>query len=481
MPVRLLTLTMTMLTTFASNAQVHYTLSYLDSTSGKLQISIQPDKPQTKSIVFIMPRSVPGNYSETKYDLFVKNVLAESPDGTTRPLVKDEDGAPRWSFDDSGFIVKRLTYEIDIKKMEVQLHAASDKSLLRPGFAGLLNYSVFGWIDGYDRRSVQCTIRTFASWPIFSTIVPTASPAKGNLEFGASDYYTLADAQTFLGPRFRVKEYKALVPLFIADFSETREADLDNYAWMETHSMEILKDYFGDLPFPSYTALFRQTIPLPDDDPGNFAMEHLQSSTFFGDTSRIVTTTMTEAQLWKRIPSYLHHMAHAYIPLRCYGDAYRPYVLEIPPVINNIWFNEGFMWYIVADTLKTKSMLDLFRNTVYNGSLAIRQMTLQQLSQIASTQYAEDFRLGEAVFSRGALMAAGINDYVKSQTAGKASMRTIYRYLYEWSRRNRRPFTLQEFPDLLKSATGVDVSAIYNKWQAPITTLSPIADPSPAN
>jgi predicted metalloprotease with PDZ domain len=70
-------------------------------------------------------------------------------------------------------------------------------------------------------------------------------------------------------------------------------------------------------------------------------------------------------------------------------------------------------------------------------------------------------------------MAAEINDYVRSQTAGKASMRTIYRYLYDWSRRNRRPFTLQEFPDLLKSATGVDVSSIYNKWQAPITDYNP--------
>jgi predicted metalloprotease with PDZ domain len=476
-----LTLALTLLAALVSPAQVRYTLSYLDSTSGKVQISIQPDMPLTKSIVFIMPRSVPGNYGVTKYDGFIRNVLAENSAGATRPLMKDEDGAPRWSLNDSGFIVNRLTYEVDIKKMEAQLHAASDKSLLRPGFAGLLNYSVFGWIDGYDRRPVRCSIHTFSSWPIFSTITPNASPTSGNLEFETSDYYTLADAQTFIGPRFRVKEYKALVPLFIADYSETKEADLDNYAWMETHSMEILKGYFGELPFPHYTALFRETIPLPDDDPGNFAMEHLQSSTFFGDTSRIVTSTMTEAQLWRRMPSYLHHMAHAFIPLRCFGDTYRPYVLEIPPVINNIWFNEGFMWYIVADTLKTKSMIDRFRNSVYNGAPAIRQMTLQQLSQIASTQYAEDFRLGEAIFSRGALMALEINDYVRSQTGGKASMRTIYRYLYDWSRRNGRPFTLQEFPDLLKSATGVDVSAIYNKWQAPITTPSPIKGPPPAN
>jgi predicted metalloprotease with PDZ domain len=466
-------MTFTLLTAAISHAQVHYTLSYLDSTSGRLQVGIQPGKPLTGTTVFIIPRSIPGNYGVTKYDFFVKNILAESPDGTTRPLIKDEDGAPRWSVNDSGFIIRRITYEVDLKKMEAQLHAASDKSLLRPGFASLLNYSVFGWIEGYDRQPVRCTIHTFSSWPVFSTLVPNASPPKGNLEFEPSDYYTLADAQTFLGPRFRVKEYKALVPLFIADFSETKEADLDNYGWMETRSLEILKDYFGELPFPCYTALFREAIPLPDDDPGNFGMEHLQSSTFFGDTADITIGKQTEAQLWKRMPTYLHHMAHAFIPLRCYGDAYRPYVLEIPPVINNIWFNEGFMWYIVADTLKTKGMMDFFRQTVYGGPPAIRQLTLQQLSQIASTQYAEDFRLGAAVFSRGALMAAEINDYVRSQSGGNASIRTIYRYFYEWSRRNRRPFTLQEFPDLLKSATGVDVSAIYNKWQAPITDHNP--------
>jgi hypothetical protein len=51
-------------------------------------------------------------------------------------------------------------------------------------------------------------------------------------------------------------------------------------------------------------------------------------------------------------------------------------------------------------------------------------------------------------------------------------MRTIYRYLYEWALRNRRPFTMEEFPGLLQQATGVDVSAIYNKWQ------QPIADPA---
>lgn len=453
----------------SGHAQVHYTLSYLDSLSGKVRIEIRPDKPIIAPLGFVMPRSIPGNYAETKYDAFVEKILATDNSGNSRPLSKDDDGAPRWYLRDSGFAATLLSYVVDINKMEGQLHAASDKSITRPGFACLLNYSVFGWIDGYDRQPVVCSIHSFPQWPVFSTIVPSATPAKASLEFTTSDYYALADAQTYLGPRFRVKEYKALVPLFIVDFSETKESDLDNYGWMEMKSLAILKDYFGEIPFPCYTALFRETIRRPEDDPGNFAMEHLQSSTFFGDTVHILLTRMTDDQLWRQIASYLHHMAHAFIPLRCYGDGYHPYVLEIPPIINNIWFNEGFMWYIVEDTTKSKGMMDYFRQTVFEGPAEIRQLDLRQLSQIASTQYAEDFRLGQAVFSRGALMAADINDYVKRQTGGKSSMRTVYRYLYEWSRLNRRAFTLEEFPELVHSATGVDVTSIYEKWQLPIS------------
>jgi predicted metalloprotease with PDZ domain len=452
------------------HAQVHYTLSYKDSSSRRIAVSIEPDTPLTTPVSFVMPRSVPGNYGIVKYDAFVEGLVAICTDGKSRPFIKSSAGAPRWRLTDSNVIVKSIDYAVNLQKMDESIHAASDKSITRKDFAGLLNYSVLGWVDDLDRQPVRFTVTSFPSWPIFSTLVPSVDPAKGRLELSAADYYSLADAQTFIGPAFRVKEYKGLVPLYVADYTEVGQEFLDDYGWQETTSMSILKDYFGELPFDKYTVLFCNVVPRPDDEPGSFGMEHLQSSTFFGDTGQVRTGKLPEKELWLRMPTYLHHMAHSFIPLRCYGDAYRPYVQEIPPVINNIWFNEGFMWYIVYDTLKQQEWLDYFERVVYSGPPNIRQLSLAQLSQTASTQYAEDFRLGMAVYSRGALMAKEINDYVRKQTGGKESMRTIYRWLYEWSVKNRRPFSLGEFPGLLQAATGVDVSAICAKWQAPVVS-----------
>lgn len=177
---------------------------------------------------------------------------------------------------------------------------------------------------------------------------------------------------------------------------------------------------------------------------------------------------MSLDEVKRTMPTFLHHMGHSLIPLRCYGDTYRPYVQEIPPIINNIWFNEGFMWFLPYDELKLPRMKTNFDNSVYNTSPEIKKLSLQQLSQAASTMYSADFRLGRGVYSRGALMAIEMNNYLKEKTGGKKSMKDVFRYLYQWSKKNNRPFTMEEFPLLINKACNIDLSKIYKKWQLPI-------------
>ena len=452
---------------FAISAQVNYTLTYKDSSAPVLKISIEPSTALAAPVSFIMPRSIPGGYSNYIYDSFIEHLYVISNKGEKYLMIKDENDAPRWNYSDSGKQIIRIEYEINLDKMERKV-LPGDASIVRPGFAGLLNYSVFGWIDGTEQQPVRCTIETFNQWPVFTTIHPSLSMQKGLIKFNTENYYTLADGQTFIGPRFRVKEFSGLVPLFIASYSQTDDEYLDDYGLQETMSMGILKDYFGELPFQYYSLMLRKAIPLEPVSAPALAMEHLQSSTFFGDLSDLRKTQMSKEDIIRTMPTYLHHMAHSLIPLRCYGDTYRPYVMEIPPIINNIWLNEGFMWFLPYDTLKLERMKTVFYNNTYNTSPIIKKMSLQQLSQSASTMYGTDFRLGRAVYSRGAMMAVEMNNYLKEKSGGKKSMKDVFRYLYNWSKENKRPFTMEEFPLLINKACGIDLSSIYTKWQLPI-------------
>jgi len=454
---------------FCSNAsfsQVNYTLIYNDSSSKSVKIIIQPLTVE-KKINLVMPRSVPGGYQIYAYDNYLENIYAFTRSGEKLPMKKNEADGPRWYCEDSSQEIVRLEYEVNLDKMEKQ-QLPGDASIIRSGFAGFLNYTVFGWIDGTQEQPVQCTVNTFDSWPVFTTLRPKASPEKKVVTFTANNYYALADGQIFIGPRFQVKEYKALAPLFVVSYCQVGDEYLDDYAEQGIISMGILKDYFGELPFPSYSIMLRKAIPIEPSNAPSLALEHLQSATFFGDTSNWRSAPMNKEKMMRTITTYLHHMAHAFIPLRCYGDAYRPYVQEIPPIINNIWFNEGFMWFLPYDTLKMERMKNFFYEDVYKTSAIIKKMPLQQLSQIASTMYGIDFRLGEAVFSRGALMAIEMNNYIKEKTHGRKSMKDVMRYLYNWPKENHRAFTMEEFPLLINKASGVDLSKIYNRWQLPV-------------
>ncbi len=450
-----------------SPAQLSYTLTYKDSSSAVVKISIQLPTALKGPLSFIMPRSVPGGYGILMYDNFIQKLYAIGSHGEKIVMVRDDHAAPRWYYNDSVKTVSRIEYEVNLDEME-RKNAPSDASVIRPGFVSILNYSVFGWVDGTENLPVQCHVETFDKWPIFSTIHPVSSMEKGLLKFTTTNYYQLADGQFFMGPGFRIKAFTGIVPLFVASYSQAGEEWLDDYGLQGTMSMGILNDYFGEIPFKQYSIMLRNVIPL---EPGNyppFGMEHLQSSTFFGDTSGIRRVPMSKENVMRTIPTYLHHMAHAFIPLRCYGDTYRPYVLEIPPIINNIWFNEGFMWFLPYDTLHSERMKKNFYNNVYNTSTVIKKMSLQELSQSASTMYATDFRLGLSVYARGALMAMEMNNYLKEKTAGNKSLKDVFHYLYNWSKENKRPFTAEEFPALINKACGIDLSVIYKKWQLPI-------------
>ena len=108
-----------------------------------------------------------------------------------------------------------------------------------------------------------------------------------------------------------------------------------------------------------------------------------------------------------------------------------------------------------------------FRRSLANAPLSIRSMTTVELSRVASTRYGSDFRLGRSVFSRGALMAAEMDEYIQQQTDGAKSLKDALRYLLDWTQQNGVIFPEEELPRLLQEGTGVDVSAIHARWLAP--------------
>jgi predicted metalloprotease with PDZ domain len=460
---------------------VHYHLSYRAPADPLVHISITLNDPVPAPLALVMPRSYPGGYNRVTYDFFVAAVQAFSPEHKPLPIERDPDG-PRWQIGHHGDPVATIDYEVDIARMEHDLVSAVDSSKIRSTYAGLLGYSIFAFLDGFESHPVSLEILAPSQWPILSTLDPQIPLATDRLAVLAPDYDHLADSQVLMGPGFHAARLDGAVPLFMAGYTEG-EADLDAESQLARRALDRVAAYFTDksvAPLPHYTVQLELLTPLPGHD-YDFSQEHFDSGTFSLSTERAVTSKSPQRLKDSALFNFAHHMAHSWIPKRAYGTGYMPFTWEITPVIDTVWFNEGFAQFAAMDALAAAmppadaaafraARLDRWRGILRDAPPLIQRMGLLELSREASFLYSDDFRLGMNSFSRGALIAAEMDNSIRAATHNSKSLRDALCYLFAWTDHNHRAFTLDEFPALLATGSGADAAAlrsILTRWLAP--------------
>ncbi len=473
----------------APAAAVAYRFHYAEPGDASAAIAIEWDTPLPEPRALIMPRAIPMGYGEQRYDAFVSDVtiygaaLAAAGDLSAVPVARParrEEG-PRWRLDAG---TRRVTYRVDLRRLEREVHAASDQSRVRDGYLGALGYSVFAFVDGFESRPVRLRIEGPAGWPVVATLSPRWPIAAGPLEAVAADYYALADGQIVMGPRAEVRRLAtAPVPLYLVSYAEGA-VDLDRVGRLAATAFARVLDYFGTVPFAHYTVHQELLTPVSPAHEYGMSMEHLGSSTYYLAASAGLTAASTAADDARVLYNYAHHIAHAWVPKRAYGHGYFPFQWELAPVLDSIWFAEGFGQYaaiqaVAAGTAAPAAfradMLERrFRANVAAAPAFLTQMPLVELSRVASTRYAEDFRTGRLVFSRGGLMAAAIDERIQAATDGTRSLRDALRYLVAWTAREQRAFAIDELPGLISQATGVDTRAVLDQWLAPLPAPAPV-------
>ena len=458
-------------------AEVSYSLTYREARPGVVTVRIVlPPAPQGARIL-VVPRAIPMGYGEQPFDRFVSSVAASSSDGSTLAVERSE--GPRWLLGTPDSIVARIDYEVDIARMEQEVVAASDTSKARAGYLSLLGYSVFGYVEGLEESALRLDLDLPESWPLLSTLAPRLPLPKGRDSAPAQNFYALADSQIVAGPRLEVRALRTEPPGYFALYAEG-ETDIGLLSELAEQALRRTIEYFGEATFLHYTVLQEILEPLSDRHRYGFSMEHLDSATFYLAKDSGLTTSSSASDRARVLYNFAHHFAHAWVPKRSYGKDYYPFTWELAPVLDTIWFSEGFAQYAaieaIADGLPEgearayrENLLERrFRQNVATAPAFIRRMPLVELSRVASTRYSEDFRTGRTVFSRGGLMAAEVDDRIRQESRGTHRLRDALRHLVSWSRKNERAFEIEELPTIFSEATGVDTRPVFDWWLNPL-------------
>ena len=462
---------------WAANAQppLNYALTYSSAGGNTVQVRIDLPSPRSTPIVMVMPRNYPGGYGFVPYDSFVEDVRVFSDQGKA-VSVKQASIGPRWLLGNAGGNVARVEYSIDVVRMEKEILSAVDSSKIRPRYVGLLGYSVFAYIDGLEDARIVLHIEGPPGWPVFTTLVPAIPARLQTASASAANYYALADSEVLMGPDLQLRQLDGAIGLAMAVYAEGEE-DLSRESQLARTALDRVQQYFGDVPFSTYTVQLELLKPLPGHD-YSFSQEHLNSGTFSLSTEQAITGRTTPQLMRRTLVGYAHHMTHSWIPKRAYGEGYMPFLWEMPPVIDSIWFNEGFGRYAAIAALANgmpahegqefrQGQLDGLRNIVNDAPAFIRRMPTVVLSREASFLYSQDFRTGMNIFARGALMAAQIDDRIRRQSQGKRDLRDALRAVLLQTQKEHRPFKIEELAPLFQQATGVDVSETFQHWLRP--------------
>jgi len=454
---------------------IHYRLTYAAAGDRSVHVRIELPTPRPGPLELVMPRNYPGGYELVPYDSFVDGVAVFS--AADKPLaVRRTAEGPRWVLGEKGDQLVRVEYAVDLVRMEQQILSAVDTSKVRPRYAGLLGYSVFAYIDGLEDSKIALQVDGAPGWPVFSTLAPRLPASIGSSVATASDYYALADSEVLMGPDLQLRELDGPIKLILAAYLEEAD-DLAIEGQLARTALDRVQQYFGDMPFPTYTVQLELLKPLAGHD-YSFSQEHLDSGTFSLGKEDAMNASSTQAYRDIRLLNYAHHMAHSWIPKRAYGEGYMPFVWEMPPIIDTIWFNEGFGRYAAISALAAgmpaaegeefrRANLRRLRNIVEQAPPFIRRMPTVVLSREASFLYSTDFRIGMNIFARGSLMAAEMDEQIRQESQGKSSLREALRALLARTEKEHRPFKIDELPAIFKQATGVDVRRVLERWLQP--------------
>jgi predicted metalloprotease with PDZ domain len=453
-------------------AQVAYELHYATANDPRVSLRITLEKPLPAPAALVIPRSYPGGYSFVPYDDFVEDVHAFASDDKSIECKKDADG-PRWAIGEEGERISRIEYRVNVGRMEDRIRGSVDSSKIRKNYVGLLGYSVFAYVDGLEQAPVTLQVDGPADWPVLSTLDPRVTILNGTAKAQAANFDILADSQVVMGPGVQFRKLPGKIDLLVAVYSEGDE-DVDAESKLAREALDRVQEYFGDTPFPAYTVLLELLRPREGHD-YNFSQEHDSSGTFSLSVDRATNAQSVGSHNYSALFNYAHHMAHSWVPKRVWGVGYRPFNWELPPVIETIWFNEGFGRYAGMQALaeglpdgerKSRRDREMMRTRGFLDAAPpfIKRMPMTQLSQEASFLYARDFRTGMNIFGRGFLMAAEMDDRIQVQTGGKKSLRDGFRALLAWSAKNQRALQVEEMTRIISESSGVDVHDIVARW-----------------
>jgi len=414
---------------FSGFAQKEYKFS-VDLTKpqdDKLTVELETPPLRGKSVIYHLPRIVPGTYSINNYGSYVSNFKAFDKNGKELKVEKLDKNSWRIA---KAKKLSRLSYQIDdtwdTPEIEEDVFEPSGTNIEEGKVFVLNTFGLFGYFQGMDRLPYRVNITKPTGFYGSTPLVNQNKDGNQDL-FVTEDYHELADSPMMYNRPDTVWLKVGNADILVSVFSPNDKFATKDLAADIKPTLEAQKNYLGGtLPIDKYAFI----IYMSDDQ--NLtrygALEHSKSSFYY------LPETFSAAQLSKSIKDIAaHEFFHIITPLNIHSEEIGDFDFINPKMSRHLWLYEGLTEYASHHAQLRAGIIDLTTylerqadkvesaRTRFTDSLSFTAMSSDVLEK-----YKDEY---SNVYEKGALIGLSLDLRLRQLSGGKYGTQDLMRDL----------------------------------------------------
>ncbi len=463
----------------AKQDQVNVTLDLVNVNNDKVKVVAKPAKITSTTIIYQVPRIIPGTYAIADYGRYIEDFKAYDKSGNALSVSKTDVNS--WKIENANQLDK-VEYLVNdtFDSEEGQAFDEKSKTIFSPAgtniLAGenfLLNLCGFvGYFENQKDFQYNLTIDHPAN--LVGTTALIDQDASANKDFFKIPRYAdvvdnpIMYAKPDIGT-FTVDGMEVYLHVYSP---RNKELNAKKLLPELQKMMTAQKKFLGDINHTKKYAILAYITSMKKDDAGGLgALEHNNSTT---------ATFADEMKVDELIHVISHEFFHTLTPLNVHSKEIQYFDFNQPKMSEHLWMYEGFTEYfanlfqVKEGLIDEKKFFELMAEKVSNSKsmfkddLSFTEMSKNVLDPSEKKQYPN-------VYEKGALMAMCLDIIIREKSNGEKGVRDVMGELSKIYGPNR-PFddadlipeftkiTYPEVGEFLQSHVVKGVPVDYNQY-----------------
>ena len=436
------------------------------------QVTVSVEVPVTKatSLVYSLPKIIPGTYSEDDYGKYIEQFKALDAKGNPLNVIKLNDNS--WQIDNAN-IAKTITYQVndtyDIEETHDIFSPAG--SNIEAGKNFMINTHAFvGYFEGFANNPYEVTIvHPEKLWG--ATAMEDMDASKTKDVFATSRYATLVENPIMYAKpdytTFNVKGMEILIAVYSPSGTITAESITPEMKTMMTAQKNFLGEFNAT---KKYAVLLYLSDNSKPDAEGFGALEHPTS------TSVVFPESMPKEQLKEQMKDVVsHEFFHIVTPLSIHSKEIQDFDYNNPKMSEHLWMYEGVTEYfanlfqvnqgLITEADFYKRMSEKIANaSTMNDMLPFTKMSSNVLVKPYKDQYLN-------VYQKGALIAMCLDIEIREKSNGKRGILDLMKQLSK-EYGTQKAFNDEELFAKITTLTYPEVGAFLTKYVSGFTPIT---------